>query len=418
MREVKIIFITIVLTVVFAVIAFFTPNPKFIGACWWNEKYRLDNIVFTIILSCDSPEYMRLVIKFPKGYDDNNTRLNRPLYPLLAYPVYLLVRPVIKLPENLHQMIIQKMADIKLKNAWANIQGTQILAAAISTIIINIILASLAVYFFLKGLEYGGTGGLKFYFAILIYFSFIFKNFVLIPHTLMFDLLIPAVLFFISMKSLNTNKKREKLTLIFIGAFIMGLLFLGKGLWYSALVIMWLSIQNRHFKDILISILLLLLPTILYIAILYISNIPYYNYEITRHREGVWMFDSFKSAGFISTLSLFINNMQKLLVMTINTFRYELIFIIILLILNIKNKYFPKLINRKEIYFCTVYFFSWFCFWLWVGYFEPRNLYTLYPVIILILSKFVIRLSFIKKSLFFLSIYIIQFTSTYFLFLN
>ncbi|MBU0618897.1 hypothetical protein KKD62_01525 [Patescibacteria group bacterium] len=361
-------------------IAFFSllqPTSLVGKDCWWYESYTVGRLKLTYPINCDSPEFARLVVKFPYSYGQNPIRMNRPLYPALAAPVYQLIRSWLKLPPKIVAQITSQLALVSHQSAWQGIVPQDLASAWLSLVIINFILVALAGYWLIQAGQTAGWGQLSLPLSLLMLFSIRLKDYLLLPHTTMFDFLIPAYLFNLAMSPKAPSFKAVLLT---------GILLLGKPLYFTIPIIIWLF--WRQSKQSLFKILALFLPTILYIGSFYYLGIPYYSHESAVYREGVWLLDSLRQSGYWRTLPLVLVQIAKLLGYALIIFKIELLFL-----LSLWGLVRPaKLLLGKNRMFIGVYFFSWLGFFVLVGYVEQGITYTLFPILLLVFGQLINRL--------------------------
>lgn len=157
------------------------------------------------VFNMDNTDFVRLVTKYPKGFlaGPIRTRLNRPLYSTLVYPVYKLVLPFMALPQSFEKMIMKNMSHSVYPENWEGVTPRQVAASWLAHILLNLILMGIISMILLGAFEQLKFGVLAFPLAILPLVSTIFKNQVILPHTTIFNLLLPAIAFYLIVKTNN-----------------------------------------------------------------------------------------------------------------------------------------------------------------------------------------------------------------------
>lgn len=343
--------------------------------CWWKEKLTLGFLKIVYPVNCDSVEFVRLTATFPGGYSQNPLRINRPLYPALNAPFYQLIKPILSIPDYLEERIKLKMEEISFKKIWEGISPQEVTAAWGASVVTNFYLSFLAIYFLFKTGQRLGLKKNNLPLALLMVFSIRFKDYLLSPHTQMFDYLIPAYLIYLASFWLKGGKKPIKLWELFF----LGMILLGKNLYFAIPIAFWLlvAVKEKNWLKYLAPIL----PTAFYIIFLWFFKIPYYSHEMVSYREGIWLFDAWRQSGLINTLPLVGKQAFKVLKALLITLRIEFFFLLALIVL--KKFSWKKYFSRRDYEFMIVYFLSWLGFFILVGYFEPPITYTFFPVLFL-----------------------------------
>jgi hypothetical protein len=398
-----------ILTCLFSILTFIIPSRNIPKQWWGVSHFNLFSHDFAVITHSDSPEFVRLAITFPFGYSENNIRINRPLYPFICSLIFHIIIPITQIPESMQVPILEQMKEIKLVNAWKGITANQIAISWISCIITNIILMTISVNYYYKGLKNMELKKWSFIIVSILFLTHLFKNYILIPQTYLFDFIIPSIVFYIwtLFQNKQITSKKYYFNILFIG-----ILLLGKGLFYCIPIFIWLGFKIERIQGAVKSLVCILSPTVIYLILLLLFRIPYYNHEVSAYQEGIWILLSFHSIGLNMTVIEILKKGYALLTITANVLWIELL----ALILNYSGINIMKIVSKMEYYFIVIYFMSLTFFWITIGIFFNRNIYTIYPLFFLIFGKmFVSRIQ--KRTVISLIfVYISLFVSNYILF--
>ena len=374
----------VILLIIFTLLSYIVPNYGEV------RKVSVGNLEVYIPSNIDSPDFVFLVTHFPKGFIVSNTRISRPLYVVMAMIPYTVLKHIIPVPSSISNKILSALSNSERQQLWINTTGKEVAAAWISLLLINFLLTFFTVYLFSKGLERAGLKEFQFFGVLLILLSFKFDTQILVPHTELFDLLLPSYVFYLisplllsKRPEISDNISENRYTLHLV---IIGMLFLGKAVLFLYIVCLWGWVRLFGVKNIWKPAVLLPFFNIAYILILKLTGIPYYQHEVEAYRQGVWLFDYIAQKGFFPAVFAGISTFFKVIYSTVSVFAPEVIIGTAFLVAGAP----PKLngsffsLQRKE--FLIVYSISFFLFWTVIGYYPARVLYTFYPVAIFILG--------------------------------
>lgn len=240
---------------------------------------------FTYAFNADSAAFARIVVRFPEGLWDceqGRVRLLRPLYPALGRLLYL---PLIPLAPCIPDTLAARVATIKARahrpEIWAGVDDRRLLLAWTALVGVNLGLALLASWLTLRALGRFLPGPDAFCLCLLAVFHANAIDFILVPHTELLNLLVPAL----TLDALTRGRGQAEPARA--TALLLGGLMLGKALAFP--VLGWLKGRTRREAAVLLG--LFILPGALYAAGLAAAGLPLYNHEVVHYRQGVWMLD-------------------------------------------------------------------------------------------------------------------------------
>jgi len=375
----------ILLLITAALFSYFIPNYG------ETREVSVGKYQLYIPSNIDSPDFVYLVTHFPGGFLQSNTRISRPLYVAMAVIPYSILKHIIPVPPSINDQVVSALAGSDRSSLWADTSGQEVAAAWGSLLCINFLLAFFALYFIRQGLQRAGLKEFQLFGILLLLLSFKFDTQILIPHTEMFDLLIPAYVFYLVSPVLGKEaiQQSEKWDTFHLA--IIGILFLGKAILFLYVICIWGWFRLYGIKGIWKPIVILPLFNILYIIFFKISGIPYYQHEMEVYRQGVWFFDLTREQGFFSAVYMGFQKVIQIAYMTVSTFAPEIIIGTVFLIAGSDSAAisFPR--QLKE--FFVIYTASFLAFWTLIGYYPNRLIFTFYPVSISILAVLYYRIA-------------------------
>lgn len=235
--------------------------------------------------NADSPAFARIVVRFPEGLWDceqGRVRILRPLYPALGRLVYLPLLPLSGLiPDRWAARVSSLMNRANHPEIWAGMDARSVLLAWAALVIVNLGLAFLASLLTMGALARFLPTPEAFWLTPLMILHFNAVDFILVPHSEIFNLLVPAlVLDALTRGSGSPQPARAT-------AFLLGVAMLGKALAFP--IVSWLPGGTARRKAGLLG--LFLLPGALYMILLAATGLPLYNHEVSHYRQGIWMLD-------------------------------------------------------------------------------------------------------------------------------
>ena len=237
---------------------------------------------------------------FPKIFEVNNTRIDRPTYPVIANFFGKIIGLVLKPFVDLN----------KLEKAGIGYLVMKILVFFISMILARKILK----YYFDEK-----TTFLAIYFMYASAFSI---NYFTTFHTTELQFITPIFIlsiFIYLIKNYSTSKN-------FLFSIVIGILMLAKPNYATYLSIIIFLLYKKEFLKVTISILGHLIP-----IILYLSYIKYFNYDFviivaTEYDQGTWLFNDLKNGNFYKVIKLFLFQLGEFLIKIFSGFQIVIYF--------------------------------------------------------------------------------------------
>lgn len=218
--------------------------------------------------NADSPLFARLVVDFPHGLWDSEQgkiRILRPLYPALGYCVYLPMSPMASfVPASLTSRVQRLTSQSNHPEIWASVDPRRLVLAWAALVVVNVAISWLSAILTMVALARIFPVAEAFWLALLVVFHFNAIDFMLVPHSEVFNLLVPAV----TLAALIHGKGRPEPARA--TAFLLGVLMLGKALVFP--LVNWLL--RRKPTEILLLLSLFALPGAVYSAVLYTAGLP------------------------------------------------------------------------------------------------------------------------------------------------
>lgn len=234
----------------------------------------------TYAFNADSAAFARIVVRFPERFTETEAgraRLLRPLYPALGRLAYTVLRPVAeRIPDAWLAGAKSLVTRATHRNWWAGIDLRDIAAAWAGLVAVNILLlwgGALLAYAAFSTL-WPGTQAFWMTALLLVHFDVV--DFVLVPHTEPFNLLVPALTLWCLVRGIPETR----------AAGALGLLMLGKGIAFPLM-----NLLRPDPKKAAATLLWFALPGFTYLTFLTCAGLPAYNHEISEYRQFVWMLD-------------------------------------------------------------------------------------------------------------------------------
>lgn len=241
----------------------------------------------------DSPNFARIVVKFPKGLNDSpqgRTRLMRPVYPAAAWCVYQPMRLFKGLvPNGLASRVAAKMTEANHPELWEGVDPAEIVLAWGALVIVNVAVLWLSLILVHRALREIFEPACALLLTLSVAFHFVTIRYVYVPHTEPFDLLIPAI--FLDAAARVWTAGRSGWT----GAIALGACLPAKSIAYPAANWIYEHLHERRWKEgwkrAAALALVIAAPTALYILLLTGLGIRPTSYAVTHYRQVVWMAD-------------------------------------------------------------------------------------------------------------------------------
>lgn len=350
------------LIIFFSILFLFSPEP--IKKTDYCGDYFKINSYAGFVVNCDARGYCAGA-RYPANLlKANAVRQSRPLYIILAtligYPIDFLFNVLnINLDQSINKSNITK----------------QYIPFYIGFVLINFIVLFSGIFLFDSILTSMGINKYLIYLlSMFLICNDVIKAFIWTAHQQMFSIFSPIFIIFIMWKiisdSLLSNKK------IFVISFIGGLLSLVYGNFILLLPCMLFSLLlrkkledkfriNTFAKIVGVASIIFAIPTIIWIITVTISAGGYYNHEIVRYRQAIWVLDTLQVGfhKFIEQFLIFTSDYFK-------TFTYEILPFIIFSVILYIILYFYRQINTGIAKIDIEYrLFKKMCFFNFVGYF-------------------------------------------------
>jgi hypothetical protein len=290
---------------------------------------------------------------FPKIFEFNTTRIDRPTYPVLANffgkTASLILKPFIDLN--------------KLESAGIGYLILKILMYSLSIILIRNILLR---YFDEK------TTFLAIFFLYSSYHSiFYFTAF----HTSELQFITP--IFILSFFIYLINKYSITKNILF--SILIGILMLAKPNYAVYLSIIIFLLYKKKLIEVLISIFAHLIPIFLYLLFIEYSNYNFAMTGVTDYDQGTWLYNDLKNGNFYKVFSLFFILLGKFITKLFAGYNLLVIF----LILGFLIKYRKNEIKKDYIIFISIFiFYTYFQSFAAMRF----NYYMVYDISIIVFS--------------------------------
>ena len=270
--------------------AAFTSSTSRRGANWHHVPLA-GPIVY--VFNSDSPVFARIVVTFPAGLSDSpqgRTRLMRPLYSAAGWVVLQPLRVFRGLvPPALSRRVAAKMGEANNADLWSAVDPREIVLAWGALVIVSVIMLWGSLLLVREALLAIFPETMATLLAVSLAFHFKIIQYVYVPHTGPFDLLIPAIALYCAARVWPRQRTG------WLGACALGIAFLGKAVAYPACNWLYEHLARRPWRSGLKRTILLALvvcaPTGLYAALLLMLGIEPVSHEVSEYRQGVWMLD-------------------------------------------------------------------------------------------------------------------------------
>ncbi len=272
---------------------------------------------------------------FPEYYREDPTRVNRPIYAFLTHTLGFFVTWWIPFVININPNLL----------AFISAAGGFVVLKLSIYLIGGILLYRLLNNFFDSKISI---------FAVILLFlnKYSIEGIALYPTTArQYRTPIFAVYLFYDLTKDYSHRKNM------IYSFIIGILMLAKENYAPYVAIILFALCNRRFKETGISIITHFMPLAIWLVILNILGIPYYNHEFADGgQQVVWIFNDFIFSSPILMVKTILVGMHDFFVNLALNYSFWLLVPVASIIYAYKD----KIINRQHILFISLLFVSTF----------------------------------------------------------
>lgn len=372
------------LIVVVAVSFLFSPQPK-VENDYCGQYIHLGAHA-GFVFNCDAADYCMNAANPARMLGDTAVRQSRPLFVLLATAVG---HPLQWLTNQLDLPFFKSMGE----------EAAMYIGFYMGYVLINFLTILLSLLFFESIAVHLGGGTINKWlllaFQITLVSNEVTKAFFWTAHQQFFSLLTPLITIWLA---LRISARKTTLAQMASLSFICGMLMLLYGnfltMFGTLMIVAYLSDRRFHLPHLLKNIVLFLLPTALWVAYCVYLNGHYYNHEVERFRQLVWMQDAMSvSAG--NFFSVLWNNIQAYF----SSFGEMYIFIIAAMISGLylsKKKELLKDVSALRV--MAISGLVLILFFMILGFYEERLTYTLLPVCLCIVYFATSRVKLLQKN--------------------
>lgn len=372
------------LIVVVAVSFLFSPQPKdendFCG------QYIHLGTRAGFVFNCDAADYCMNAADPTRMLGDSGVRQSRPLFVLMAATIG---HPIQWLTNKLSLPLFKSMGE----------EAEMYIGFYMGYIFINFLTILLSLLFFESiAVSLGGgavNGWILLAFQIMLVSNEVTKAFFFTAHQQFFSLLTPLITIWLALRISSRKTTLPHTALLSLACGTLMLLYGNFLTMFGTLMIVaYLSDKKLHLPHLLKNVVLFLLPTALWIGFCIYLNGHYYNHEVARFRQLVWMQDALNvSAGHFFTALW--TNIQAYF----SSFG-EMHFFIIAAMLsglylskkNVNSTALPALQAMTITGLVLVLFF------MILGFYEERLTYTLLPVCLCIIYLASTQIKLLQKN--------------------
>lgn len=336
--------------------------------------------------NCDAADYCMAAKNPSRILDDSAVRQSRPLFIGLAS---FLGHPIQWLTDQLDLPFLNSMG--KEASVYAGFYMGYVLINFLSLLISLLLFQSLAV-------SLAGNTVNKWIllaFQLVLVSNEITKTFFWTAHQQFFSLLTPLMTIWLALKVLANKQSMPRLTALSLFCGVL-LLFYGNvvTMFATLLVVAFLSDKRIHFVHLLKNCFLFLLPTALWISYCIYQNGHYYNHEVEKYRQLVWMADSMKESGGALLQAIGDN-----ILIYLRTFEEMLVFVLLAALagLFLSRQKHNTATSSRQLQVLMITGLICIVFFMFLGFYEERLTYTLLPVCLCIIFLALTRLKHTQK---------------------
>lgn len=258
-----------------------------------THRYQAGFLAF----NADSPAFARTVVRFPRGFIDceqGRARLSRPLYSLLGWMIFKPLQPLARfVPVKIGAHVSEVMARANHPEIWTGIDPRELVLAWGALVLVNLALYLVALLLIHDALGRWFSPDLALALCLLTAWHPNTIDFVLIPHSEVFNVLIPALFLHALFRRWPEGDRWPG------GALLLGICMLGKGLAFP--FVNWLleiARRPQPIRNLAAAITLFSTPFLLYRAALAYLRIPWFSAETETYRQFVWIVDDASSGNW------------------------------------------------------------------------------------------------------------------------
>jgi hypothetical protein len=347
----------------FVTISFlFSPKPhstqEYCGKFYDISKH------MGFVINCDSYEYARVSVSPSALFEEKSIRQSRPLFIILGSAVGYTLYPLLRL---FHLNIYE--------SHFAGFLLINFILLLLSLFLLDTIL--------IRATSLGTVE--RSAFLILLISNVVTKAFFWTAHQQMFTFLTPLLCVY-AMQWLSVNKAASTKRISGISLFV-GLSMLVYGNFVLLGICFFAALIYYRFSlvAIALSILLIALPTVIWLVILNYEGVAYYNHEIVHYRQFVWVADSLSVS-----ISAFWEAMKTNDDIFIHTFGSINLIIVVLVLAAIyhtlTNK--VKTSDRSLVGACWLVLAITLPFVFFMGFYQERLTYTLMTPMLILISLY------------------------------
>ncbi len=322
------------------------------------------------IRNCDATEFLESAIYPSALMRKNYVRQNRPLYVVTASFVGYGIYYISTIFESVFTLSLNK-------------------SIYIAYVFLNFTILLLALYLFEK-IALKVTDGKISYLAVLMLSVFIASNFMTkaffwTAHQQMFAFLMPLLSVYICLKFI----REQSMKMLYTICFLLGIGMLIYGSFLILFVACMLYLVYLHYKSkTLLTVhtiaffvkagLLFIVPTFVWIFFLKMNGVEYYNHEVVRYRQIVWMLDALLVsptelfAAVYYNITLFIPTVYKLL--------FFIGLVIIVYVFRLYHR--SSVVSSLDVNLLVLNLICFSIFFIFLGYYAYRLTFTLMPIML------------------------------------
>ncbi|MBI4574851.1 MAG: hypothetical protein HY722_01150 [Planctomycetes bacterium] len=246
----------------------------------------------------DSPGFVRLVVRYPRGFLEvewGRQLAHRPLYPTLGWLLYRPLRPLGRwVPEDWTRQVQELAGRGHQPEQWTGLDPGEVVVAWGALVAVNLTLCWLALWLVLGALRECFPPRLALCLTLIPAAHPDTVDYLLVPHTAAFDLLVPALVLFLASRAWPRGRSG------LLPAAVLGLALLGKELvWALGNVAAEALRSARRDRRHILMPLLAAGPVALCAALVLQQGLPLEHWEtwLLRRSVGLGVLDHLQAMG-------------------------------------------------------------------------------------------------------------------------
>jgi hypothetical protein len=335
-------------------------------------------------LNCDSYPYVETAKDPLKLFEKDSIRQSRPVYVMLAFGVGKLISPIFSLiPET----NFTSQDELLRSPIYWGFMILNFLILLSSLLLFDRIIDILT--------ENKFSQFLKYIFSIFLISNIVIKTSFWSAHQQMFTFFSPLLCLYLTLKIVLAKELSFKK--LYLSSFLGGILLLAYGNFLLLLPMLLLAVliqtirTGRSLKTFILKLFfpiafIFSLPLAIWYAVLLKINGSIYNHEVSAYRQFVWVYDKLS----ISFGDFFNQFVSFLSIYWISIYRTILIFLIVLVLLKVFNRFYPSKSKKEDLppdyplmkKWIAVIFVFYFLFFFFMGYYSERLTFTLVPIVL------------------------------------